>query len=416
MDGSAGGYMMATATTSKKLAVDGGLAVRQHPFQGWPIWDEQEEQALLRTLRSGQWGIGGEETEAFEQEFAQSVGVRFSLSVTNGTAALEAALRAVGVGYGDEVIVPPYTFLATATAVILVGAIPVFADIDPESYCLSPAATEAAITSRTKAIVPVHLAGNPADMEALCDVAKRHGLKVVEDACQAVGARWSGRGVGGIGDMGCFSFQASKNINSGEGGSITTDDPELYDRAWSFKNCGRVPNGLWYQHDVIGDNFRMTQFQAALLRTQLTHLEEWSDRRSANAEYLRQGLSEIGGLIPQRIYAQTTRHGYHSILVRYQPEAFGNWQRERFLAALNAEGIPASRGYIPLYDTGAVRDSTEQLRRVLGLGEGQRPDCPVNERACNEEAIWLLGQSPLLGTRADMDDVLEAVAKIRAAV
>lgn len=407
---------MTTVTTSKKLAVDGGTPVRQQPFVGWPIWDEREEQALMRTLRSGQWGIGGEETELFEQEFAQSVGVRYSLSVTNGTAALEAALRAVGVGYGDEVIVPPYTFLATATAVLLVGAIPIFADIDPESYCLDPAAVEAAITPRTKAIVPVHIAGNPADLDVLCAIAKRHGLMLVEDACQAVGARWGNRGVGGIGDMGCFSFQSSKNINSGEGGSITTNNAEFNERAWSFKNCGRVRHGQWYQHDVIGDNFRMTQFQAAILRAQMTRLEEWSDRRSANADYLRQGLSEIGGLVPQRIYEGTTRHGYHSLLLRYQPEAFGGWTRERFLKALNAEGIPASQGYVPLYDTGAVRDSTEVLRRALGLGAGTRPDCPVNERACNEEAVWLLGQSPLLGTREDMDQVLEAVAKIRAAV
>ncbi len=401
--------------TTQQLAIDGGTPVRQRPFQGWPIWDEREEQALLRTLHSGQWGIGGQESETFEQEFAQAVGVRYSLAVTTGTAALEAALRAVGVVYGDEVIVPPYTFVATATAVLLVGALPIFADIDPESYCLDPAAVEAAITPRTKAIVPVHIAGNPADMDALCAVAERHGLKLVEDACQAVGARWRERGVGGIGDMGCFSFQSSKNINAGEGGSITTNDPVLHERAWSFKNCGRVRDGQWYQHDVIGDNLRMTQFQAALLRAQLTRLEEWTERRAANAAYLCQGLSEIGGLIPQRMYAGSTRHGYHSLLVRYQPEAFGNWSRERFLAVLNAEGIPAGRGYIPLYNTGAVRDTTQTLRRALGLAEDVRPDCPITEHACNEEGIWFLGQSPLLGTREDMDDVLHAVAKVRRA-
>jgi dTDP-4-amino-4,6-dideoxygalactose transaminase len=407
--------MTTLSTGSKQLAIDGGTPVRTRPFQGWPIWDEREEQALLRTLRSGQWGIGGEETEAFEQEFAQATGVRFALSVTNGTAALEAALRAAGVGYGDEVIVPPYTFVATASAVLLVGAIPVFADIDPETYCLDPAAAEAAITPRTKAILPVHIAGNPADIDSLCAIAGRHGLTVIEDACQSHGARLGGNATGSLGDMGCFSFQSSKNINSGEGGAITTNDPDLFERAWSFKNCGRTRGGEWYQHDVIGDNFRMSQFQAAVLRAQLTRMEEWADRRAANGAYLCKGLSEIGGLIPQRTYDKVTRHGFHFILTRYQPEAFGGWPREQFIAALHAEGIPASRGYIPLYNTGAVENTTRLLRQTLRLGEGVPPECPVTERACSEEAVWLLGQSPLLGPREDLDDVLAAVAKIRAA-
>ena len=407
---------MTTTTSSRRLAIDGGVPVRREPFQGWPIWDAREEQALLRALHSGQWGIGGAETEAFEQEWAQVTGVRFALTVTNGTAALEAALRAAGVGYGDEVIVPPYTFVATATAVLLVGAIPVFADIDPATYCLDPTAVESAITPRTKAILPVHIAGNPADMAGLCTLAHRHGLMVVEDACQAHGGQWEGRAVGGIGNLGCFSFQSSKNINSGEGGAITTDDEELFERAWSFKNCGRTRGGEWYQHDVIGDNFRMSQFQAAVLRAQLTRMEEWAEHRAANATYLCEGLREIGGLVPQQTYPQVTRHGWHFILTRYQPEAFGNWSRERFIAALRAEGIPASRGYIPLYATGAVRDTTELLVRTLRLEDVPRAECPVTERACDEEAVWLLGQSALLGTRQDMDDVLEAVAKIRAAV
>ena len=407
--------MASTSTSSKRLAIDGGTAVRQRPFQGWPLWGEREEQALLRALRSGQWGIDGEETETFEQEFAQAIGTSFALSVTNGTAALVAALRAAGVGYGDEVIVPPYTFVATATAVLFVGAIPIFADIDPETYCISPAAVEAAISSRTRAIIPVHIAGNPADMDSLCTIASRAGLTVIEDSCQAHGARWAGGVTGSLGDMGCFSFQSSKNINCGEGGAITTNNPDLFEKAWSFKNCGRTRGGEWYQHEVIGDNLRMTQFQAAVLRAQRTRMEEWADRRAANAVYLCQGLSKIGGLNPQRSYEKVTRHGFHFILTRYQPEAFGGWPRERFIAALRAEGIPASRGYVPLYSTGAVQNTTRSLRQTLGLGEGQRPECPVTERACAWEAVWLVGQSALLGTREDMDDILEAVAKVHAA-
>ncbi len=408
---------MATPHTStRQLAIAGGTPVRTRPFQGWPIWDEREEQALLRALRSGEWGVGGQETEQFEQEFAQAIGSRFALSVTNGTHALVAALRAAGVTYGDEVIVPPYTFVATATAVLLVGALPVFADIDIETGCLDPAAVEAAITPRTKVIMPVQLAGYPADMDRLGEIAARHGLTLIEDACQAHGAQWRGKAVGSIGAMGCFSFQSSKNINAGEGGAITTDDPQLFERAWSYKNCGRTrEGGLWYQHDYLGDNYRLSQFQAAVLRAQLTRMEEWAQRRAENGEYLLAGLRAIGGLVPQRADERVTRHGFHFILTRYQPEAFGGMSRDRFIEALRAEGIPASRGYIPLYTTGAVRDTERALRQALGLGEPTPPHCPATERLCNEEAVWLVGQSALLGTRADMDDILEAVAKIRAA-
>jgi dTDP-4-amino-4,6-dideoxygalactose transaminase len=408
--------MTTLSTASRRLAIDGGTPVRRRPWQRWPLWDEREEQALLRALRSGAWGIGGEETEVFEREFALAIGTRFALTVSNGTHALEAALRAAGVGYGDQVIVPPYTFVATASAVLLVGGIPVFADIDPETYCIDPAAVEAAITPRTKAIIPVHIAGYPADLDQLTGIARRHGLKLIEDSCQAHGAQWRGRATGSIGDMGCFSFQASKNINAGEGGAITTDDSQLWDRAWSLANCGRTRGGLWYQHDMIGDNYRMTQFQAAVLRVQLSRMEEWAERRAANGAYLLQRLGAIGGLMLQRADERVTRHGFHFILTRYQPEAFGGWPRERFIEALVAEGIPASRGYVPLYNTGAVRDTERALRQALGLAEGTPPDCPVAERACGQEAVWLVGQSALLGNREDMDDIVEAVAKIRAAV
>ena len=407
---------MATTTSSRRLAINGGTAVRQSPFQEWPIWDKREEEALLRALRSGQWGIGGDETEQLERELAEVIGTGYALCATNGTATLQMALRAVGVGYGDEVIIPPYTFIATATAVLLVGAIPIFADIDPETYCIDPEAVKAAITPRTKAIIPVHIAGNPADMDALCRIAADNNLALIEDAAQAIGADWNRRSVGSIGDIGSFSFQSSKNINCGEGGAITTNDQALFDAAWSFKNCGRSQDGAWYQHDVIGDNFRMSQFQAAILRVQLDRMDEWANLRSVNADYLLKGLRGIEGITPQASYSQVTRHGYHSIVLRFEPGAWGAWTRKDFLQALTAEGIPASQGYVPIYNTGAVRDTTAKLRAALSLGEGPAIQCPVNERVCNEEAIWLLGQSPLLGTRQDMDDVVEAFSKLRAAV
>lgn len=406
---------MSTNVMASQLAVNGGAPVRTAPFTSWPIWDEREEQALMRALRSGQWGIGGAETEALEAELSAVVGVRHSLTVTTGTSALVAALRACGIGYGDEVIVPPYTFVATATACLLAGALPVFADIDPLTYTLDPAAVEACITPRTRAIIPVHIGGYPADMDRLLEVGRRHGLRVIEDAAQAIGARWRDRSVGSIGDMGTFSFQSSKNINSGEGGAITTNDPELHQAAWSYKNCGRTPGGLWYQHDVLGDNLRLSQFQAAILRAQLTRLEEQSELRQANGRYLCAGLRAIGGIEPQPDDPRVTRHGFHLIIARYSAEAFGGWGRARFIEALRAEGIPCAQGYVPIYETEGVRRGSAELRKATGIPQTD-PACPVAARVCAEESVWIAGQSALLGTRQDMDDILAAVEKIRAAV
>ncbi len=401
--------------TMQRLAIDGGEPVRRAPFHPWPIWDEREEQALSRTLRSGVWGIGGEETELFEREFAAAHGVRHALTVPTGTAALEAALRACGVTYGDEVIVPSYTFVATAAAALLIGAVPLFADIDPQRYTMDPATVESLITERTRAIVPVHIGGYPADMDALLTIARRHRLWVVEDACQAVGARWRGRMAGAHGDIGTFSFQSSKNINSGEGGAVITDSDELARRCWSFKNCGRSPDGVWYQHDTLGDNFRMSQFQGALLRAQLSRMEEWAERRAANGAYLSAGLLAVGGIAPQPEDERVTRHGYHLMIGRYDGEEFGGWPRARFLAALQAEGVPCSRGYVPIYATSGVRDGIVQLACALGRGEPAAPHCPIAEHACAEEAVWIGSQSALLGTTEDMDDIIAAVAKIKAA-
>jgi dTDP-4-amino-4,6-dideoxygalactose transaminase len=404
--------MTLTTVSHARLAIDGGTPVRTTPFGGWPHWDAREEEALLRTLRSGNWGIGGDETEQLEQELAAATGARFALTVTNGTAALEAALRACGVSYGDEVIVPPYTFVATASAVLLVGAIPVFDDIDPRTSNIDPATIERCITPRTKAIMPVHIGGYPADMDAIMAIAERHGLRVIEDACQAIGASWRGRSVGAIGDMGCFSFQSSKNINSGEGGAVITNDPVLEERCWAFKNCGRVRGGEWYQHDTLGDNFRLSQFQAAILRAQMTRLEEWAELRAENGSYLCARLREIGGLTPVPLDERVTRHGFHIVVTRYDAAAFGGWPRARFVQALAAEGVRTSPGYRPIYTTGSVIEGTRVLRTALGLGEGPSPDCPATERICAEEGLWLAGQSTLLGTRADMDDIANAVEKV----
>jgi dTDP-4-amino-4,6-dideoxygalactose transaminase len=402
-----------------KLAIDGGTPVRDKPFPSWPLWGEEEEKALLEVLHSGEWSSPTKpaaKLAAFQQAFGEYQQAKHVLGVFNGTVALVTAFRAAGLTYGDEAIVPPYTFVATATACLSVGAIPVFADIDPATYNIDPERIEEAITPRTKAIVPVHIGGCPADMDAIIELARKHNLMVIEDACQAPGAAWKGRRVGAIGDMGCMSFQASKNVNAGEGGAVMTDDDELAVRAWSVQNCGRIPEGAWYQHEVLGNNYRMTEWQAAILLAQLGRTTELCARREANAVYLAQRMAEIPGVTAQARDERVTEHANHLFVFRYDSEAFGGLPRESFLAALRAEGIPASPGYTPLYKAGAIRRGIVELRRFTEGREVEyeEPDCPVTERACTAEGAWL-GQTVLLGTKTDMDDIAEAILKIQKA-
>jgi dTDP-4-amino-4,6-dideoxygalactose transaminase len=401
----------------RRLAINGGTPVRTRPFPRWPVWDDAEKQALIEVLESGQWGAYGQETSRvaqFEQAFARAHHARLGYCVTTGTAALETALRAIEVDYGDEVIVPPYTFIATASACLLVGALPVFADIDPQTYTLDPAQVEQAITPRTRAIIPVHIGGCPADMDGILAVARRHGLRVIEDACQAHTAAWDGQRVGSIGDLGCFSFQASKNINAGEGGIVLTSDEVLGVRCWSYRNCGRIPAGHWYQHEMLGTNHRMTEWQGAVLLAQLGRMEELARRREENGRYLAQALAEIGGFEPQARPPKVTQHAYHLFIARYHAETFGGLPRAAFLNALQAEGIPCSKGYVPLYDLPAIRHERRRLMRFVrgSTVTDEQPHCPVTHRACAEESVWF-SQAVLLGERRDMDDIVEAITRIR---
>ena len=405
---------------SDKLAIDGGTPTRTAPFPAWPIYDEREERNLLEVLRSGQWGIGGAKVAQFAQRFAEFQGACFGVCVPNGTLALQMALNALGVGPGDEVITTPYTFIATASAAIQQGATPVFVDIDLETYNLDPARIEAAITPRTKAIVPVHLAGRPADMDAIMAVAQRHGLRVLEDACQAWGAAWRGRKVGAIGDLGTFSFQSSKNVSAGEGGIVITNDAALGELCWSLHNVGRVRKGAWYQHEIIGGNLRMSEWQAAVLLAQLERLPEHAARRDANALYLAEALSAVTGITPLPFDARATAHAHHLFICRYNPAAFGGRSRDEFVAALRAEGIEtASVGYLaPLNRNGAIRRAAADAARFGGrawpLADDGLPElapCPNAEWAVGH-TIWL-GQNTLLGDRADMDSIVAAAQKIQ---
>ncbi|MCL6475536.1 MAG: DegT/DnrJ/EryC1/StrS family aminotransferase [Firmicutes bacterium] len=404
-------------STADTLAVEGGTPVRARGWPTWPVFDRTEEEALLEVVRSGKWwSVEGTKVREFEAAFARFQDAQFAVCVTNGTAALEVALRAAHIGCGDEVIVPPYTFIATATAVLSVGATPVFVDVEEESLNIDPTKIEEAITPRTRAIIPVHIAGCPADMDGVLEVARKHNLLVIEDAAQAHAAEWKGTKVGAIGDMGCFSFQASKNLNAGEGGAVLTNDPHWADQVWSVHNVGRVRGGRWYEHHVLGSNFRMTEFQAAILLAQLQRLPEQTERRTQNARKLTEMLSQIPGIRPPRPDPRVTRHAYHLYIFRYDKSHFGGRPREDFLKALSAEGIPCTAGYVPLYKERVFlnRPISKDLCQLSTLKDYSKVHCPVCERACYEEAVWLY-QNMLLGDEQDMADIATAVAKVQRA-
>ena len=406
-----------TTGAADVLAIEGGTPVRTKGWMPWPIFDEAEEQAVVEVVRSGKWwSVEGGKVREFEEAFARFQDAQFAVCVTNGTAALEVALRAAHIGCGDEVIVPPYTFIATATAVLSVGATPVFVDVEDESLNIDPTKIEEAITPRTRAIIPVHIGGCPADMDGVLEVAHKHNLLVIEDAAQAHAAEWKGAKVGAIGDMGCFSFQASKNLNSGEGGAVLTNNPHWADQVWSVHNVGRVRGGRWYEHHVLGANFRMTEFQAAILLCQLRRLPEQTEQRTCNAQKLSEMLSKIPGIRPPRPDPRVTRHAYHLYVFRYNKEAFGGRPREEFLKALSAEGIPCSPGYVPLYRERVFlnRPISNDLCQLSRMKDYSSLHCPVCERACAEEAVWLY-QNMLLGTEEDMADIATAIAKVQKA-
>lgn len=402
-----------TMVASETLAVNGGAPVRSRPWPKWPVWDESDAAALQEVLNSGKWFSGsGTRNAAFAEAFAELHHARHAVPIANGTVALEVALRAAGVKAGDEVITTPYTFIATASAIVQINAVPVFADVDPGTLNLDPAAAEAAITPRTKAIMAVHIAGNPADMDALSDVAARHGLLLLEDAAQAHLAEWKGRRVGALGAAGTFSFQASKNLNCGDGGVVITDHDDVFENAWSLANCGRVRNGGWYEHRMLSGNYRLTEFQAALLLSQLRRLPEQCARRSENALYLADRLSRIEGITPLRRDPRVTAHAYHKFIFRYDAAAFGGPSRDDFILALRAEGVPCIPGYAPTYRSPAfkVDTSTHPYAAAVDYGAMRLPQV---ERAC-EEAVWL-DQSLLLAEPGEMDDIVNAVAKIQRA-
>jgi len=411
--------LIGKAATNGRLAILGGEPVRRGGYTSWPKFDGLEEKALVDVLRSGRWGRHGNgSVEAFEKCYAELTGARHVLATANGTSALFTSLNALGVGPGDEVIVPPYTFVATVNVVLLQHALPVFVDTDIDSFQIDARKIAGKITDRTAAIVPVHMAGGAADLDTTLKAAGK--IPVLEDACQAHLGEWRGKKLGTVGAAGCFSFQASKNLNSGEGGAVTTNDAGLFERCYSFHTNGRALNaaigGLAYTSG--GANLRLTEFQAALLRSQMTRVQAQSDIRDANARYLTSLLEKIPGIKPVKNYEGCTRSAWHLFMLRYNPEAFAGIPRATFLKALGAEGIRSSSGYRPLnkehFLTQAVL--SKGYRRIfpekLLTQWYDRNQCPVNDRLC-DEAVWFT-QNMLLGPKTGMEQIAAAIAKIQA--
>jgi dTDP-4-amino-4,6-dideoxygalactose transaminase len=396
------------------LAIFGGERVRTRPFTRWPIFGKPEEARLLRTLRTGNWGrLQGKEVAEFEKRFAAMHGCRHGVAVVNGSVSLRIALIAAGIRAEDEVIVPPYSFFSTASAVVEANAIPVFADIDLDTFNLDPIAVEAAITPRTRAIIPVHFAGQVADMSAIMAIARKCKLIVIEDAAHAHGASYKERPVGSIGHMGSFSFQSSKNLTAGEGGIITTNDDKLAAACRSIQNCGRAPDGLWYEHHVISGNYRLGEFQGAVLNAQLARLEGQTRTRDRNGRYLASRLERLPGVHPQKRSAACTRHSYHLFMLRIDEAAFGA-PRKAVLEALRAEGVPCSAGYgFSLHHQPLFRNKAfgPYLPKASARLDYDRTNCPNSDLICRGQCVWL-EQNLFLGPRSDMDDIANAFEKI----
>ena len=409
---------IARSAATDKPAILGGRPVRTAPFPSWPVIAENEERAWMKVLRSGKWNrLDGDNARQFEETWAAKLGAKHCLATANGTSALIISLNALGIGPGDEVIVPPYTFVATVNAVLIQHAMPVFVDTDPETSQIDARKIEAAITERTRCILPVHLGGSPADLDAILEIGRKHNIPVLEDACQAHLAEWRHRKVSTLGTLGCFSFQASKNLNSGEGGAILTNDSDLYRVCQSFHNNGRGDTGSGFGYVRNGANLRMTEFQAALLLEQLKRVEDQSHSREKNAAYLTKQLAEIPGIRPARMYDGATRNAYHLYMFRYDKTQFANLPRAQFLKALHAEGVPGSGGYTPLnkepflkhtFDSRAYRAIYPDKQLAAWT---ERNQCPANDKLC-EEAVWFT-QTMLLGPREDMDQIADAVRKIQ---
>ncbi len=405
-----------------KPAALGGSKAFTGNFPGWPVLDQTEEKALLDTLHSGHWFRGsGKSVARFEDEYEKLTGARHALATASGTAALTTVMGALDLGPGDEVITTPYTFVATYNVIVLNYALPVFVDTDVESFQIDANKIEAAVTPQTKALLPVHIGGSPANLDKILEVGQKHKLPVIEDACQAHLAEWRGKKVGTLGLAGCFSFQASKNLCSGEGGAVLTNDDQFAETCYNFHNQGRGRAVTGYNFTYAGtrgSNLRLSEFQGSLLVAQMARVREQTNRRTENAKYLTQLLGAIPGIQPAKLHEGTTRSAYHLYMFRYDAEKFAGLSRAKFLAALGKEGVGASSGYGRMNQDTYVTSLAKDKHFLKVYGEQRMQDwlaqtlnCPQNDKVC-EQAVWFT-QNMLLGPRGDMDQIAEAIRKLQ---
>jgi dTDP-4-amino-4,6-dideoxygalactose transaminase len=399
------------ADKSLRLALEGGAPAREAPYAPWPHFAADEIEAVAAVLRSGKVNYWtGEESQEFEREFARFVGVKYAVALANGTAALELALYALGVAPGDEVVVPSKTFIASASCVVRLGATPVIADIDPDSQNVTAASIARVLTARTKAVIVVHLAGWPCEMDEILALAKEHNLRVVEDCAQCVGARYKGRTTGAMGDIGAFSFCQDKIITTGgEGGMLVTDKRELWEKAWSYKDHGKScaaahdrkhQPGFRWLHDSFGTNWRITEMQSAIGRLQLRKLPQWLALRRRNAGVLSQGLAAVPGL-RLALPPAHSEHAYYKYYAFIRPEMLhSRWNLGRVLDALDAEGIPSSAG---------ACDEIYREKAFVYAGLGPNKPLPTASRLADTGLVFPL--HPTLSER-DMHDTCTAVAKV----
>src|SRR5882757_5139589 len=399
-----------------ELALSGGRKTKQKSFPVWPQFDERERKALDEVLKSRVWWrTPGTKTLQFENDYAKFHGAKHGIAVTNGTAALEATMSALRIGPGDEVILPDFTFVATASAVLYAGALPVMVDVSQETYCIDVSLAAAAITGRTKAIIAVHMGGHPADLDALVALTKQKGIALVEDSAHAHATEWKGRRIGTQGAAGTFSFQSSKLMTAGEGGIIITSDDAFEKQARSVHDCGRVPGEWFYSHYINGSNYRLSEWQGAVLGAQLTRLDEQTERRHTNARLLDAELAKIEGITPQRLGAQCTRNGQYAQIFHVDSGKLGGISMQRFAEAMIAEGIPNQASYPPLHERDVFRNGSYR-ERLSGTQKTEPHEFLRGEFLNTKRAAWetyWVPQTALLGDAEDMMEIVEAVRKIQ---
>ncbi len=409
------------STANAKPALLGGDPVRTESFPSWPIYEDNDEKAWLDVLHARQWcRTAGPRAAQFGDAFAKMWGAKEGLAVNSGTSSLLTSLNALDIGPGDEVLVGPYTFIATVNVILLQHALPIFVDTDRETSQMDMTKVEEKITPDTRCIIPIHLGGNVADLGTLLPIARKHNIPVVEDACQSHLAEWEGKKAGTFGATGCFSFQVTKNLSGGDGGMIITNDSDIMDRCYAFHTNSRPRAGGNFSFGAVGvgANMRMTEFVAALLMEQMTRLETQTSVRDKNAAYLNELLSEIPGITPAKMYDGCTRNAYHLFMSRYDPEAFSGLPRSKFLEALRKEGIPCSQGYSPLNEQAFIKNqlNTRGYKKIYSEKRlkqyFEENHCPENNKLC-EEAFWFF-QTMLLDTRTGMEQIADAIRKIQA--